>query len=151
MYIYYWTNHYLYSFKTRSGSQFKITCESLVCKSASIPYWIPKSLFKLFRPTVWALVQLKTSFEVSYLASFAEIVSTPNVHQMFNCSECTWNSETQDELCSGRVRSEVKSQVVKESGASEDWSGYLGSATAVALWTSARVHAPQQLLLKPVL
>lgn len=86
-----------------------------------------------------------------YLASFAEIVSTPNVHQMFNCLECIWNSETQDELCSGRVRSEVKSQVVKESGASEDWSGYLGSAAAVALWTSARVHAPQQLLLKPVL
>lgn len=70
---------------------------------------------------------------------------------MFNCLECTWNSETQDESCSGRVRSEVKSQVVKESGASEDWSGYLGSAAAVALWTSARVHAPQQLLLKPVL
>lgn len=136
-----------------------------------IPYWIPKSLFKLFRPTVWALVQLKTSFEGSfrvsdkslpllnhttffksyYLASFAEIVSTPNVHQVFNCLECTWNSETQDESCSDRVRSEVKSQVVKESGASEDWSGYLGSAAAVALWTSARVHAPQQLLLKPVL
>lgn len=105
----------------------------------------------VFRTRVSHFLIIQIFFKSYYLASFAEIVSTPNVHHMFNCLECTWNSETQDELCSGRVRSEVKSQVVKESGASEDWSGYLGSAAAVALWTSARVHAPQQLLLKPVL
>lgn len=109
------------------------------------------NFLSVFRTRVSHCLIIQLFKKSYYLASFAEIVSTPNVHQMFNCLECTWNSETQDELCSGRVRSEVKSQVVKESGASEDWSGYLGSAAAVALWTSARVHAPQQLLLKPVL
>lgn len=122
------------------------------------PYWLTLCLSS-YRLTIRTLVQLTASYDVSfrvsekslpllnhtfynsfYLASVGEVVST--------CIKCliVWNvpgiQKSKTSLAtSGRVRSEVKSQVVKESGASERLVGVLASADAVALWTSTLLNS----------
>lgn len=148
----------LHSYKSRFGSQFKVTCGSLGYRSTRNPYWRTLCLSSIgWQYEHWFSLQLLMTFlsvfrkrtshcliilftKSFYLASVGEIVST--------CIKCVivWNvpgiQKSKTSLAtSGRVRSEVKSQVVKESGASERLVGVLASADAVALWTSTLLNS----------